>query len=113
MKHTPGPWKHEVRIKRVTYGQPVKGSPDHHYISGPRPAVNSCEPIICNLGPMNGHTEANAKLIAAAPELLDALKKAKETIFTLHGASGWDIYDRCSPEMKIINGAIAKAERGT
>jgi hypothetical protein len=85
MGHTQGPWKHEVRIKRGTYGQPVKGSPDHHYISGPRPAVNSCEPIICNLGPMNGHTEANAKLIAAAPELLEACKEVLSVLPVLWG----------------------------
>jgi hypothetical protein len=43
-------------------------------------------------------------------ELLAALKKAKRTIQAWHGKDGWEIYDRYSPEMKIINAAIAKAQ---
>ncbi len=38
--------------------------------------------------------------------LVQALVKAKETIRALHGETAWDIYDRCSPEMKIINAAL-------
>jgi len=53
---------------------------------------------------------ANARLIAAAPDMLEALKAAKETIRVWHGPNAWDIYDRSSPEMKAINEAIAKAE---
>ena len=44
-----------------------------------------------------------------AAELLAALKKAKETIKAWHGKDGWIIYDQCSPEMKLINKAIARA----
>lgn len=54
--------------------------------------------------------EANARLIAAAPDLLAALRRAKETIRVWHGPNAWDIYDRVSPEMVAINAAIAKAE---
>ena len=54
--------------------------------------------------------KGNAQLIAAAPELLEALKAARETIRAWHGPNAWDIYDRASPEMKAINSAIAKAE---
>lgn len=52
----------------------------------------------------------HAALMVAAPELLEALKTAKETIRAWHGPNAWDIYDRASPEMKAINSAIAKAE---
>jgi hypothetical protein len=45
-----------------------------------------------------------------AAELLAALKKAKTTIKAWHGKDGWEIYDECSPEMKTINAAIAKAQ---
>lgn len=38
--------------------------------------------------------------------VLAALRKAKETIRALHGEVAWDIYDRCSPEMKQINKTI-------
>lgn len=54
--------------------------------------------------------EANAHLIAASPDLLDALKEAKEIIRCWHGEVAWDIYDKASPEMKRINAAIQKAE---
>jgi hypothetical protein len=43
-------------------------------------------------------------------ELLTALKSAKECIAIWHGSQAWDIYDRRSPEMILINTAIAKAE---
>ena len=44
--------------------------------------------------------------IAHTAALEKALVKAKETIRALHGETAWDIYDRCSPEMKIINAAL-------
>lgn len=44
---------------------------------------------------------ANAKLIAAAPELLDALKQAKAWL------EGWGSAEN---ELAIINAALAKAE---
>ncbi len=59
---------------------------------------------------MSGCQEADAHLIAAAPDLYAALVEARETIRIFHGAAAWDIYDRCSPEMQRINAALAKAE---
>lgn len=55
-------------------------------------------------------TDATSNLIAAAPDMLEALKTAKETIRAWHGPNAWEIYDRVSPEMRVINEAIAKAE---
>ena len=49
-------------------------------------------------------------------ELLEALKRAKITIREWHNINmhdndmAWKIYDRSSPEMKIINAALAKVE---
>lgn len=54
--------------------------------------------------------DATANLISAAPDMLEALKAAKDAIRAWHGSNAWEIYDRSSPEMKAINAAIAKAE---
>lgn len=60
---------------------------------------------------------ANAKLIAAVPDLLEALIQAKKIIRTWHGIGMskenedhlWSIYNNQAPEMKIINETIKKA----
>lgn len=91
-KHTPGPWEQ-----------------DGEYIVAPE--VHSGFP----LAEINPNASCfDIALIVSAPELLEALEKAKETIKAWHGMgpdadSFWNAYDKNSPEMKIINGAIAKA----
>ena len=54
----------------------------------------------------NGEAVLFADHVAHTAALVQALVKAKETIRALHGEAAWDIYDRCSPEMKIINAAL-------
>ena len=67
-KHTPGPWilhptAHHPAVRSI-------GTPD----TGPR--------RICTVGTMNGNPvdKANARLIAAAPELLEALQNIIESV---------------------------------
>lgn len=66
MKHTPGPWKFDPAY--ATYGRYSRGEPA--VIETPR------GDIIIDQGVGRGHDEAkaNARLIAAAPELYEALK---------------------------------------
>ena len=73
-----------------------------------------------------GREEANARLIAAAPqtaeeltrvkeerdELVAALKDAQETIKALHGPVAWDIYDANAPEMKRLRAALSRYQEG-
>ncbi len=102
-KHTPGPWAVR-RESAIDYRPNCIVSADGGSLvawcagGGPKRAI---------MGP---EEDANARLIAAAPDMLTALRTATETIRAWHGPNEWDIYDRASPEMKAINSAIAKAE---
>lgn len=62
MNHTPGPWEH-------TGNGDIQGNEDNGHGMGP---VDVCSVY---LRTVKGRTEANARLIAAAPELLAALKQ--------------------------------------
>lgn len=87
IKHTPGPWSFE--------------GPDHSIIVyGPEPEQRIC--FMTSDGPAT----ANALLIAAAPELLAALKAqlAYEAAPTGTGRLSW------MELVKVRDAAIAKAE---
>jgi hypothetical protein len=94
MSRTPGPWRVET---------------DEFDI------VASDGELLATIFPMSqgkGDAEANARLIAAAPDLLEALKIAHATIYALakiHDPA-WQIYVNRAPEMLQIEAAIAKAE---
>ena len=60
-KHTLGPWKHD-EVNRFYWKVSV--------------AKKGGAYVICEVGPIEGQTEANARLIAAAPEMLEALQMA-------------------------------------
>lgn len=96
--HTPGPW--------------VTGSGGFESVKTPGP---NGRPIALVAGETQrwpfreGEMLANARLIAAAPDLLEAVRDAIETIHEWHGDVAWDLYQH-SPEMKRLNAAIAKVE---
>lgn len=68
-KHTPGPWK--------TYGGPAHPQRHHLAVIDSIPDVDGkvVANCICHLASTNPDADANAKLIAAAPQLLEALKQ--------------------------------------
>ena len=86
-QHTPGPW-YVQESDHPNTGLLIKPIPGQ--------VVAECDPV--------PEMQANARLIAAAPELLEALKEAKYLI-DQH-------YDPASDRVKLINAAIAKAEGG-
>lgn len=99
-KHTPGPWRAER--------------------TGPWDGWDGWEVIakdgatVCNgLGSQrNPIREANARLIAAAPELLEAAKLVLEWYEAEDNHSGTDFYQRmqmCRDSEDAIRAAIAKA----
>jgi ABC-type nitrate/sulfonate/bicarbonate transport system substrate-binding protein len=44
-------------------------------------------------------------------DLLEALRKARETIHALHGDAAWEIYEKHSPEMREIDAALSNASK--
>ena len=92
MPHTPGPWnmqKREPGDKTIFVSQPADG---YHRLR----AEIDCDDCDTETA------EANARLIAAAPELLEACKLLIE-VFNRSGASDY-------PTVKKAAAAIAKAE---
>lgn len=109
-KHTPGPW--ELAWDEGTWIQ-TEGDPYGHGVMhvadargwGHLTGTNSCN--------MDDDTAfaiqcANARLIAAAPDLLAACEAALDALNELIGAD----YD-LSGEQALCKAAIAKAKKGT
>lgn len=87
MTHTPGPWKTQG-FENLIVNSPLDNT------------------IVCSPGSDTGtliEMKSNARLIAAAPDMLDALKTA------LHYLSD----DIPAPALYEIEAAIKKAEGGT
>lgn len=106
MKHTPGPWNivydtHFIDSIRVKQNKDLMGD------------YQGC--IICDFTRSHGkrehaykETEANAKLIAAAPDLLEACQKAWNYI--LWAESGYQSTDDCKESpLDLLQQAIQKA----
>ncbi len=91
MKATPGPWKrqHELRDIYASDGAHVACEIGIYSEASSYP--------ICSID-RRGNGEANAQLIAAAPDLLEACKRAQVMIFMLKGNQN-DMYNQLS---KII-----------
>lgn len=96
IKHTPGPWtlgpegKPEARRWILMYQSedPTLG----------------VEPLAF----VQWASEEDARLIAAAPDLLEALKTASKALNSLHGASATSAATAW-PALEIVDAAIAKA----
>ena len=96
-QHTPGPW---------TFHR--ESSCDRGDSYGVRaPAPHYCVVPTLNINP------ADARLIAAAPDLLEALQQIKQRLDTchLHVLNGHEVFD--SFYMELIDNAIAKATGST
>ena len=105
-KHTPGPWqtkrsdsKSAVNIVGSHLGSKYKIARCPITGWGDNPETQRRE---------NEEVEANARLIAAAPELLEALVKSVSVIEQWHGKEVFEIYYKHAPEMKVIRSVIEK-----
>lgn len=88
-KHTPGPW-----IVNYIGGIEVWSSDSKWCIADCSTETSPLDPTV---------RKANARLIAAAPDLLESLKECRPWVRRWSGASGL---------LAMVENAIAKAERG-
>lgn len=90
-KHTPGPWIIEATPRSIAEDYVIRT--EHSVVAAILPLYNEDE------------TDANARLIAAAPELLEAAKEAREALqpfLTEEPAAEWTA-------ARMLDAAIAKA----
>ena len=104
MKHTPGPWDRDPYNDNLII---VKGSNPYLYIIAEVDPVASSEITDFEI-------EANARLIAAAPDLLEACKESLNALLdyipTLERNGDYMGYGR--KVTKLLQSAIHKAEEG-
>lgn len=103
MKHTKGPWEVLPREDGVDYIR-VRGTQLglRYKIANVHDEQPSCLP--------EGEAQANATLIAASPELLEALELAHETLAgILEDTDGEDGERVANPLLVQVRAAIAKA----
>jgi hypothetical protein len=94
-KHTPGPWSADIVW-------PVPETIVHAYCNGKPYSLAEVHSM-----PEPGEREANAKLIAAAPELLESCKALLEELRLIREKDGPFVYDTtCRIEARAV---IAKA----
>jgi len=95
MKHTLGPWKYSSDLSAIVFIDVQQ-----HKIK-----------VIADFGKIEHHTE-NARLIAAAPDLLEACKNLMASYEDLHPTLFEDENLEFSPEIMMARQAIAKATKG-
>jgi hypothetical protein len=104
-KHTPGPWHWD--------SDPVKGDP----LGRVRYRVTTTGKTItqCYYSSGDEHAEHDARLIAAAPEMLDALKLANDAmnylgdILNSHDMAEPEDEVKTTPAFRAVHAAIKKA----
>jgi len=115
-KHTPGPWTIDgFNMAAVIHCTKERGHPDAKHSTGDYEQIARCE---------GENWKANARLIAAAPELLSELVKlrrayvnlleaGKDRITSLGGeCDPVDMMERSDPALTSARAAIAKATGG-
>lgn len=92
-QHTPGPWKWHTPAT-TSARHPAYVTSGNRYIAALYHTDNQ------------GETHPNARLIAAAPELLDALKLCEGNISSLLASTHPKVYGEW---LAVVSAAIAKA----
>lgn len=109
-KHTPGPWNMET-------GHKINCGHDYAEIYAKDASILVCD-VLVNKNSADGKGVANARLIAAAPELLEALYNAVNVLRLALDNGAWDkhsndekdSFDEVQTVLNIAREALAKAE---
>lgn len=101
-KHTPGPWYHDFASGMKNGNAALIEYFVRRYGDSVSIAADIVDPDTCN------PSEANARLIAAAPDLLEA---AVDLVSRDFGYEGWD--DACEQAALKLCAAVAKATGGS
>ncbi len=110
--HTPGPWQLHKSDDTLVIGsdcREVAEACGDYTEEAERPVLQRLVEYLDHHG---RRMEANARLIAAAPDLLSALKDARESIEALANmvSDATQFRQDVSDDLARINAAIAKAE---
>lgn len=97
IKHTPGPWDLYNPHRSAQYVDQIISDGEYRSIFR----------IHHDDGIVQSEAEANAKLIAAAPDMLEALEYVRMTLADIEASKRKGYYTTCP---KIVAAAIAKAE---
>lgn len=97
-KHTPGPWRIDYNQGDIWIGPHINGGPEVLTV------VNM--PTRAYAGPALQARIADARLIAAAPDMSDALRAARTYLMDVSKDRG----DAARGTLEIINAALSKAE---
>lgn len=106
IEHTPGPW---VVQERENYLIHIEHSLPH------KPgAISLCLAKVVSRDTWVDESIANAKLIAAAPELLEALQEAREEVAYIASGMSHSLFKTNAAKCCLarIDKAIAKATKG-
>lgn len=115
-KHTPGPWKviRHSHINKEQWLSILNGAWDITHNGGSNPAIVACSKYSAMTPEEN---IANACLIAAAPDLLEACKEAAETLEACLSEEDDPKYkgfnlDNIVATAQLCRTVIAEAEKG-
>lgn len=104
-KHTPGPWYIDPDKPTMVLDGPLKTAGEIVAQCGASAKLGIAMHISI------ASSQANARLIAAAPELLEALKEARRWMYGIPAENGATCETK-SEMVDMMDAAIAKAEGG-